>query len=58
MSARRERRLGALLLESAEIRDPDAGACKQAALAGLRAAGHRAACRGLRNCGNGRRASC
>jgi ATP-dependent helicase HrpB len=34
--ARRERRLGALLLESAEIRHPDAQALQNAALAGLR----------------------
>lgn len=37
--AQRERRLGALLLDSAEIRDPDAGAVQAAALAGLRQIG-------------------
>ena len=37
--ARRERRLGALLLESAEIRNPDGEAMQTAALAGLRQLG-------------------
>jgi ATP-dependent helicase HrpB len=37
--ARRERRLGALTLESAEIRDPDSQALQNAALAGLRQLG-------------------
>jgi ATP-dependent helicase HrpB len=37
--ARRERRLGALVLESAEIRDPDAQALQNAALVGLRQIG-------------------
>jgi ATP-dependent helicase HrpB len=37
--ARRERRLGAVLLESAEIRDPDAYALQSAALTGLRLMG-------------------
>jgi ATP-dependent helicase HrpB len=37
--ARRERRLGALLLDSAEIRDPDGQALQNAALAGLRRLG-------------------
>ncbi|HXB00224.1 MAG TPA: ATP-dependent helicase C-terminal domain-containing protein, partial [Steroidobacteraceae bacterium] len=37
--AQRERRLGALLLDSAEIRDPDAGAMQAAALAGLKQIG-------------------
>ena len=37
--ARRERRLGALLLDSAEIRDPDPAALQTAALAGLRQLG-------------------
>jgi ATP-dependent helicase HrpB len=37
--ARRERRLGALVLESAEIRDPDPQAMQQAALTGLRQLG-------------------
>ncbi len=37
--ARRERRLGALLLDSAEIRDPDSQALQIAALAGLRQLG-------------------
>jgi ATP-dependent helicase HrpB len=37
--ARRERRLGALLLESMEIRDPDPSAMQDAALAGLRQLG-------------------
>jgi ATP-dependent helicase HrpB len=37
--ARRERRLGALLLESAEIRNPDPHAVQEAALTGLRAMG-------------------
>jgi ATP-dependent helicase HrpB len=37
--ARRERRLGALALESTEIRDPDAQALQNAALAGLRQLG-------------------
>jgi ATP-dependent helicase HrpB len=37
--ARRERRLGALLLESSELRDPDPGAVAQAALAGLKVLG-------------------
>jgi ATP-dependent helicase HrpB len=37
--ARRERRLGALTLESAEIRDPDSQAVQDAALAGLRQLG-------------------
>jgi ATP-dependent helicase HrpB len=37
--AQRERGLGALLLDSAEIRDPDAGAVQAAALAGLRQIG-------------------
>ena len=37
--ARRERRLGALVLESAEIRNPDAHALQTAALAGLRQIG-------------------
>ena len=39
VSARRERRLGALLLESADIRDPDGDALQKAALAGLRELG-------------------
>ena len=37
--ARRERRLGALTLESADIRDPDSQALQNAALAGLRQLG-------------------
>lgn len=37
--ARRERRLGALLLDSAEIRNPDSQAVQNAALAGLRQLG-------------------
>jgi ATP-dependent helicase HrpB len=37
--ARRERRLGALLLESAEIRNPDSESVQNAALAGLRQLG-------------------
>jgi ATP-dependent helicase HrpB len=37
--ARRERRLGAVLLESAEIRHPDPHAVQEAALTGLRATG-------------------
>jgi ATP-dependent helicase HrpB len=37
--ARRERRLGALILESADIRDPDSQALQNAALAGLRQMG-------------------
>ena len=37
--ARRERRLGALLLESAEMRNPDSQAMQNAALAGLRQLG-------------------
>jgi ATP-dependent helicase HrpB len=37
--ARRERRLGALVLESAEIRDPDDAAVQAAALSGLRQLG-------------------
>jgi ATP-dependent helicase HrpB len=37
--ARRERRLGALVLESAEIRDPDPQAMQNAALTGLRQLG-------------------
>ncbi len=37
--ARRERRFGALILESAEIRDPDSQAMLNAALAGLRQLG-------------------
>ena len=37
--ARRERRLGALVLESAEMRDPDSQALQNAALAGLRQLG-------------------
>jgi ATP-dependent helicase HrpB len=37
--ARRERRLGALVLESAEIRNPDPEAMQQAALTGLRQLG-------------------
>jgi len=37
--ARRERRLGALTLESADIRDPDSRALQNAALAGLRQLG-------------------
>jgi ATP-dependent helicase HrpB len=37
--ARRERRLGAVLLESADIRDPDACALQDAALTGLRRMG-------------------
>jgi ATP-dependent helicase HrpB len=37
--ARRERRLGALVLDSAEIRDPDPGAMQAAALAGLKQLG-------------------
>jgi len=37
--ARRERRLGALTLESADIRDPDGQALQNAALAGLRQLG-------------------
>jgi ATP-dependent helicase HrpB len=37
--AQRERRLGALLLDAAEIRDPDAGAMQAAALAGLKQLG-------------------
>jgi len=37
--ARRERRLGAILLESADIRDPDPDAVLEAALAGLRRLG-------------------
>jgi ATP-dependent helicase HrpB len=37
--ARRERRLGALVLESAEIRNPDAQALQNAALVGLRQTG-------------------
>ena len=36
VSARRERRLGAVLLESTEIRDPDSQALQNAALTGLR----------------------
>ena len=39
VSARRERRLGALLLESAELRDPDSSALQKAALRGLREMG-------------------
>jgi ATP-dependent helicase HrpB len=39
VSARRERRLGALLLESADIRDPDSDALQEAALEGLRELG-------------------
>jgi len=39
VSARRERRLGALLLESADIRDPDSDAVQTAALGGLRELG-------------------
>jgi ATP-dependent helicase HrpB len=39
VSARRERRLGALLLESADIRDPDSDAVRNAALGGLRELG-------------------
>jgi ATP-dependent helicase HrpB len=39
VSARRERRLGALLLESADIRDPDSDAVQNAALGGLRESG-------------------
>ena len=38
--ARRERRLGALVLESAEMRDPDPEAMQHAALTGLRQLGH------------------
>ena len=37
--AQRERRLGALVLDAAEIRDPDAGAMQAAALAGLKQLG-------------------
>jgi ATP-dependent helicase HrpB len=37
--ARRERRLGALLLESSEIRNPESGALQKAALEGLREMG-------------------
>jgi ATP-dependent helicase HrpB len=37
--ARRERRLGALVLESAEMRDPDPSAVQRAALSGLRRLG-------------------
>ncbi len=37
--AQRERRLGALLLDAAEIRDPDASAMQAAALAGLKQLG-------------------
>jgi ATP-dependent helicase HrpB len=39
VSARRERRLGALLLESADIRDPDSDAVQNAAFGGLRELG-------------------
>jgi ATP-dependent helicase HrpB len=39
VSAKRERRLGALLLASAEIRDPDPEAMQQAILLGLKQAG-------------------
>jgi ATP-dependent helicase HrpB len=39
LSARRERRLGALTLESSEMRDPDADAVQNAVLTGLQAAG-------------------
>jgi ATP-dependent helicase HrpB len=39
ISAKRERRLGALLLESVEIRDPDPNAMQAAVLAGLKQAG-------------------
>jgi ATP-dependent helicase HrpB len=39
ISAKRERRLGALLLESAEVREPDANAMQAAALEGLKQAG-------------------
>ena len=39
VSARRERRLGALLLESADLREPDSSAVQKAALCGLREMG-------------------
>jgi ATP-dependent helicase HrpB len=39
VSAKRERRLGALLLESSEMRDPDPDAVQAAVLTGLRQAG-------------------
>jgi ATP-dependent helicase HrpB len=39
VSAQRERRLGALLLESADLRDPDSLALQEAALSGLREMG-------------------
>ena len=39
ISAKRERRLGALLLESVDIRDPDPNAMQAAVLAGLKQAG-------------------
>ncbi len=39
VSARRERRLGALTLESSEMRDPDAHAVQEAVLIGLRQTG-------------------
>ncbi len=45
--ARRERRLGALLLQSSEIRDPDPAALGEAALAGLKLLALRV-CRGPR----------
>ena len=55
--ARRERRLGALVLESAEIRDPDAQAAAEVPRStGLRKLGLAALCLGRRTCGNGRRA--
>jgi ATP-dependent helicase HrpB len=39
VSARRERRLGALTLETSEMRDPDANAVQEAVLAGLKETG-------------------
>jgi ATP-dependent helicase HrpB len=39
VSAKRERRLGALVLESSDLRDPDSGAVQDAALDGLRQIG-------------------
>jgi len=39
VSAKRERRLGALVLQSSDLREPDAGEIQQAVLAGLRQTG-------------------
>jgi len=57
VSAKRERKLGALLLQSSEMRDPDPGAVQAAVLTGLRRR-ESPLCRGPRSCSNGGHASC